>query len=244
MYLNRERSQVSIPQISLSVISTSPLQIFKALNDLKQYTETSEPENFESGLRINRLHVDIMDGHFVPRLGLYPEFVKELKTESGLLIDIHLMTSNPFSHLEIFAQSGADRVIPHIESTAHPHRIITEIKNLGMRAGIALNPGTPIGHVENLIDEVDNVIIMGINPGIVGHRLIPATIKKVEQARLLLSKHKFDGVLEVDGGVTLMNAKQIIEAGASSLVCGSGTILNSANSSQENFLSLSRLLTV
>ena len=214
--------------ISASVISTSPVKFFETLEDLVD-------------LGLDRIHVDVMDGHFVPRFGLYPEMVANIRAITEIPIDIHLMTSEPEQFLEIFAKAGASRITPHIESTLHPHRLIQSIKSLNIEAGIALNPGTPISVLEELIHEVHAVTLMAINPGIVGHKFIPNTLEKVEKFLQFKNMHGFEGELEIDGGVVFDNVESLTNCKPVILVCGAGTIYNSVASPAENMCNLNKL---
>jgi ribulose-phosphate 3-epimerase len=184
-----------------------------------------------------------MDGHFVPRLGLYPEMVANIRKITEIPIDIHLMTSQPERFLEIFAVAGASRITPHFESTLHPHRIIQEIKSLSVEAGIALNPGTPISALEELIHEVQAVTLMAINPGIVGHKFIPTTIQKLERFQKFRDIHGFEGDLEIDGGVVFENIKSLAKYTSVILVCGAGTIYNKISSPIANMHNLNKMRT-
>lgn len=216
--------------ISASVISTSPLKFFDTLEDL-------------IGLGLDRIHVDVMDGHFVPRLGLYPEIVSNIRALTEIPIDIHLMTTEPEQFLEIFAKAGASRITPHIECTPHPHRLIQSIKSLNLEAGIALNPGTPISALEELIHLVDAVTLMAINPGIVGHKFIPSTLQKMEKFTEFKNRHGFEGGLEIDGGVVFDNVGVLTKFKPVTLVCGAGTIYKGAVSPAENMHHLNKLRT-
>jgi ribulose-phosphate 3-epimerase len=225
MYSNEQVNRFSI---SASVISTSPVNFFKTLEELID-------------LGLDRIHVDIMDGHFVPRLGLYPELVANIRDCTEIPIDIHLMVSEPERYLENFARVGASRITPHIESTLHPHHLIQSIKALDVEAGIALNPGTPISALEELIHEVQSVTLMAINPGIVGHKLIPTTLQKIDKFLDFKTVHGFKGQLEIDGGVVFENIESLARSDSVILVCGAGTIYNKVTSSAKNMCTLNKL---
>ena len=173
-----------MPDFSVSVISTSPSVFLENL------------DNFRSG-PIKRIHVDVMDGQFVPRLGMYPEFVAEIRNRTDLPIDIHLMTFKPEQFLTIFARAGATRIVPHFEATNHPHHLVAQIRELGMEAGIALNPHTRIESLEYLLPDIDAVTLMAINPGIIGHKIIGQTIKKLFETKSFLESRNFKGELEI-----------------------------------------------
>lgn len=227
MYLNEKANRFSI---SASVISTSPVNFFDTLADLID-------------LGLDRIHVDVMDGQFVPRLGLYPELVANIREITNIPIDIHLMTNQPEQFIETFANAGATRITPHFESTTHPHRLIESIKKLNLEVGMALNPGTTIGVLEDLIHELQAVTLMAINPGIVGHKLIPFTLQKIEKFIQFRSAHGFEGSLEIDGGVVFENIGSLAKHDSVVLVCGAGTIYNESGTPTSNMSRLNKMRT-
>jgi ribulose-phosphate 3-epimerase len=172
---------------------------------------------------IDALHFDVMDGSFVPRLGLYPELLESIRGKTKLPIDAHLMIEHPERYVQMFVKSGADIVVPHAESTRHLDRAIRLIREAGGRAGVALNPGTPIHALEHVLPDIDLVMIMAINPGIVGHKLIPQAIEKIASVRKMLKKYPHVKI-EVDGGVSPESAAKMVAAGADILVCGTSSI--------------------
>ncbi len=169
---------------------------------------------------IDQIHFDVMDGIFVPRFGLYPEILQELKKLTNKPVDVHLMIKNPEEYLNVYAESGADYIVFHWEATNHPSRIIHKIKTLGIKAGIALNPGTPISIIQELIQEIDILCLMAIDPGILGGRLYNNTYDKIAKARLLNPNLE----IQIDGGVKPETIPLMVNAGANNLVCGTGTI--------------------
>lgn len=174
--------------------------------------------------KVDWLHFDVMDGIFVPPISFGAPVVKSLKPYCGELFrDVHLMVDKPESQVEQFAEAGAQLISFHIEATKHPHRLIQTIKSLGVKVGIALNPATPITLVEDLLDEIDLVLVMTVNPGWGGQELLPMQLKKVKQLRELLGS-KASPKIQVDGGVTSKTAGACIEAGADVLVAGSAII--------------------
>lgn len=179
-------------------------------------------KSLEKG-KVDYLHFDIMDGLFVPRFGQYPEMLRSIKENSKIPVDVHLMVQNPEPYIPILAEFGADVIVPHVESTPHIHRVIKIIKDHGVRAGVALNPGTSLSSLDYLLDEIDWVELMAINPGIVGHKLIPNMLNKIYDLKKIVgSRPGFE--IQIDGGVTPQSASKMILAGASVLVCGSSTI--------------------
>ncbi len=170
------------------------------------------------------IHVDVMDGHFVPNLTIGPQVVKALRPYAKKPFDVHLMISPVDPYLEAFAQAGADGLTVHPESGPHIHRTLQHIRKLGKRAGVVLNPGTPIDALDNLMDLVDLILIMSVNPGFGGQSFIESQLVKIEAARKRIdAQKKIDGrdiALEVDGGITPETAKRAIAAGATVLVAG------------------------
>ncbi|GMW03725.1 MAG: ribulose-phosphate 3-epimerase [Candidatus Hydrogenedentota bacterium] len=163
------------------------------------------------------IHVDVMDGHFTPNITIGPPVVAALRQHSSVPLDVHLMITNPEEYVESFADAGADIISFHVETVTHPHRLISRIKDLGCRAGIVLNPGTSQDDIEYLVDSVDMVLVMTVNPGFGGQQFIPEMLRKIQYVRAMLG----DRDLEVDGGINAETAKQVIEAGANVLVAGS-----------------------
>lgn len=167
----------------------------------------------------DRIHIDIMDGVFVPNISFGPWIVDLIRAESDLPLDCHLMVSRPADWIPLVAKAGADSITVHIESTNHIHRHIETIKKLGKKAGVSFNPGNPVMLVEELLDWVDVVQVMSVDPGFSGQNLISNAIKKVRQLAELRCNRKY--LIEVDGGVDLENIKKISDAGADILVLGS-----------------------
>jgi ribulose-phosphate 3-epimerase len=170
------------------------------------------------------LHVDIMDGHFVPNISMGPlvvEALRPLADELGTVLDVHLMISEPVRYLEAFCAAGADRLTVHVESTHHLHRTIQAIQGLGLKAGVTLNPGTPLASLEPVLAEVDLVLVMSVNPGYGGQKYIPASSGRISRVRQMLDEIGSTAWVEVDGGVDPGNAAGIVAAGADALVAGS-----------------------
>ncbi len=167
------------------------------------------------------LHIDVMDGHFVPNLTVGPPIVEALKKVTKLPLDVHLMITNADAFIPEFAAAGADYLTVHVEACPHLHRTIQSIKELGVKAGVTLNPATPINSLQEIFAEVDLVLIMSVNPGFGGQEFIPSVLNKVTAARTMLDRINSLALLEVDGGVKVDNASQVIAAGATVLVAGS-----------------------
>lgn len=169
------------------------------------------------------LHIDVMDGHFVPNITIGPLVVnalQPLKAETGAFLDVHLMIEAPDRYLKDFVQAGADLITVHVEACTHLHRTIHAIKDLGIKAGVALNPATPLIQLEEILHYVDLVLIMSVNPGFGGQRYIASSTEKIRRLRNTLNAMSLDVHLEVDGGVTAHNIKEIANAGANVLVAG------------------------
>lgn len=174
------------------------------------------------------LHLDVMDGHFVPNITFGPFIVKAIKNVAKIELDTHLMIENPDYYIDDFAKAGSDLITIHVESTPHVHRALQKIKSHGIKAGISLNPHTPINSIENILDELDLVLIMSVNPGFGGQKFIPNTINKIKElAKMIKDKNK-NILIEVDGGVNLNNIKELSDAGADVFVAGSA-IFNTDN---------------
>ena len=169
------------------------------------------------------IHIDVMDGHYVPNITIGPAVVRALRLHSKKPFDVHLMISPVDPYLEAFADAGADIITVHPEAGPHVHRTVQAIKNLGIKAGVVLNPGTPAKMLDYLIDEVDLVLVMSVNPGFGGQSFIPSQLRKVEAIRKMIDKSGRDIRLQVDGGVDAETAPRCIEAGADVLVAGSAS---------------------
>ncbi|NCP11090.1 MAG: ribulose-phosphate 3-epimerase [Sphingomonadales bacterium] len=169
------------------------------------------------------IHIDVMDGHFVPNLTIGPAVVKALRPHTSLPFDVHLMISPVDGFLDAFAEAGADIITVHPEAGPHIHRSIQHIKSLGKQAGVSLNPGTPAKLLDYLIDDIDLVLVMSVNPGFGGQSFIDGQLKKIEAVRKMIDRSGRDIRLEVDGGVDAVTARQAIAAGADVLVAGTAT---------------------
>lgn len=166
------------------------------------------------------LHFDVMDGHFVPNLSFGPDFVKALRRVSQLPVEAHLMASNPEQLIPLFAQAGSRRIIIHAEASHHLHRLIQIIKEYGCEAGIALNPATPLQCLDYLLPDLDMVLLMTVNPGYGGQKLIPGVIAKIERLREQLKAIDSECRIGVDGGVNWDNVTTLIKAGANVIIAG------------------------
>lgn len=198
--------------------------------------------NIEHDLRIlenakvDYLHIDIMDNHFVPNITLSFDFIHELRKITAIPLDIHLMINNPENSFHYLKDcSPEDIICIHYEATTHIHRALGMIKDLGAKVGIALNPGTPIGVIEDLLPDLDTVLIMTVNPGFAGQKLIPSTLDKIARLRSMLDENGYPNILiEVDGNVSFENARLMHEKGANIYVGGSSSIFDRGSSIIEN----------
>jgi len=177
------------------------------------------------------LHIDIMDGVFVPNISFGFPVMEAMHKHSNKSLDVHLMIVNPDQYIETFVKAGAEIITVHYEACPHLHRTIQHIKSFGIKAGIALNPHTPVHLLEDIIEELDLVLIMSVNPGFGGQKFIPHAIKKVADTKALIHSKNSNALIEVDGGVNSENAPLLISAGADALVAGS-FIFNSPNPSE------------
>jgi len=168
------------------------------------------------------VHVDVMDGHFVPNLTIGPAVVEALRPLTRLPLDVHLMITDPHAFIQAFAEAGADYLTVHVEACPHLHRTVQLIKGHGIKAGVTLNPATPLVSVEEILPEVDLLLIMSVNPGFGGQAFIPSSLSKITRARELMIRFSSHAVLEVDGGIKVDNTGDIVQAGAEILVSGSG----------------------
>ena len=167
------------------------------------------------------LHIDVMDGHFVPNLTVGPPIVESLKKVTKLPLDVHLMITNADAFIPEFARAGANYLTVHVEACPHLHRTIQSIKELGVKAGVTLNPATPVHTLQEILADIDLVLIMSVNPGFGGQKFIASCLAKVKAVRQMLDRIGSHALLEVDGGVKAENAAQVLEAGADVLVAGS-----------------------
>ena len=167
------------------------------------------------------IHIDVMDGTFVPNITLGSPVVKSLRKASNAVFDVHLMTEHPETQIAAFAEAGADIITFHIEAARHAHRIVQQIKAAGCKAGIALNPATPLVMLEELLGDIDMALLMTVNPGYGGQKFIQSMLEKIESLRHTVEDNGFEVDIEVDGGINAETAKLVVEAGANVLVAGS-----------------------
>jgi ribulose-phosphate 3-epimerase len=201
--------------IAPSVLSANFLQLS---NDIKMINES----------QADWFHLDVMDGRFVPNISFGLPVIAAIKKEAKKVMDVHLMIEEPGKYAEEFKNAGADILSVHIEACPHLHRNLQQIKSLGMKTGVAINPHTPVQQMFDVLHDVDVVCMMSVNPGFGGQKFIEYTLEKIKQLKAEIIRRGTNTLIEIDGGVTLANAKQIIDAGADVLVAGN-TVFGSEN---------------
>ena len=187
------------------------------------------------------VHIDVMDGHFVPNITIGPDVVKALRPHTTLLFDCHLMISPVDSYLEAFRNAGADQITVHPESGPHLDRTLKYIRQLGARAGVVLNPATPIDILDWIMDDIDLVLLMSVNPGFGGQSFIDTALRKIETVRKKLDAVGHPAILQVDGGVNVGNAKACVDAGATALVAGTAVFKGGPSAYANNIKTLKGL---
>ena len=193
-----------------SLLSTDLWCLKDQLDALKQY-------------QVDTLHVDVMDGNFVPNISMGVPLVESLRKHSDFFLDVHLMIANPERFIGTFREAGADLLTVHVEATYHIHRLIQQIRNVGCKAGVSLNPGTPLELIKPILHMVDLVLVMSVNPGFGGQDFLPETLSKVEMLHQWKQEHEdYKYIVEVDGGINRSNVEQVLNAGAEWIVSGSG----------------------
>lgn len=184
------------------------------------------------------VHIDVMDGSFVPSISFGCPVIKSIRSCTERLFDVHLMIEEPIRYIRAFAEAGADLITVHAESCRHLDSTIREIKACGLLAGVALNPATPVEMIKHVLPQVDMVLIMTVNPGFGGQKLIPYTVAKVRELKALLDQLSLKTDIEVDGGINLTNVREVLDAGANIIVAGSAVFRGDIRENAEKFLSL------
>jgi len=184
------------------------------------------------------IHIDVMDGHYVPNLNIGPAVVKALRPHTTKPFDVHLMISPVDPFIEAFAEAGADIITVHPEAGPHVHRTLQLIRSLSKKTGVSLNPGTPAKMLDYLIEEIDLVLVMSVNPGFGGQKFIPSQLKKIEAIASMVTKRGLDVTIEVDGGIDPETARQAVDAGATALVAGTAAFRGGPGSYAQNIKAL------
>ena len=184
------------------------------------------------------LHIDVMDGSFVPSISFGMPVIKSLRNITELCFDVHLMIDNPERYIKDFAECGADIITVHAESTHHLNRVLRQIKECGLKAGVALNPSTPLSALEYVLEYVDMVLIMSVNPGFGGQKYIPNITNKISNLRKMIDEQGLDIDIEVDGGIKLSNVKEVLDAGANVIVAGSAVFNANTLKNTKEFMNI------
>lgn len=184
------------------------------------------------------LHIDVMDGIFVPDISFGMPVIKGIRPLTDRIFDVHLMTKEPGRYIDAFYECGADLITVHVETVTHLDAVLNKIHSKGIIAGVALNPSTPIGAIEYVLPKVDMVLVMTVNPGYGGQELIPYTIDKVRDLKQLITKRGLKTDIEVDGGITLSNVRELLQAGANIIVSGSSVFRGDLTKNTEAFLKI------
>lgn len=177
------------------------------------------------------IHIDVMDGMFVPSISFGMPIIKSIRNQSKCVFDVHLMIEAPDRYLQEFKDAGADLITVHAEACTHLDRTVAAVREIGLKAGVALNPATPLSIIEYILEKIDMVLIMSVNPGFGGQSFLPYSIKKIQELKQMILDRNLNVEIQVDGGVNLLNAKEILEAGADILVAGTAVF---AGDSVEN----------
>lgn len=200
-------------KISASVMCADFLRLEKVIRELES-------------CKVDFLHFDIMDGHFVPNFTMGPDVLKSIRKATDLPFDTHLMVYEPEKYVETFIKAGSNIVVIHIEACVHPHRTIDLIKKYGAKAGIAINPATPLSSLDYILDEVYMVLIMAVDPGFAGQVMIPNSLNKIKELKKKIKDMGLDVNIQVDGNVSFENAPKMVSAGADILVAGTSSIFH------------------
>jgi ribulose-phosphate 3-epimerase len=226
MKLNREKGDIKMIKLAPSILSAD---FARLLEDVKKVEEAG----------CEYLHIDVMDGHFVPNITLGPQVVKSLRKNVNMVFDAHLMIENPDKYIKDFVDAGCDIIVVHQEACPHLHRTIQNIKSHNVKAGVALNPATPIETIKHIISDVDMILIMTVNPGFGGQTFIENMIDKIKELKNLIDSKNLNVDIQVDGGIKPENVKCVVDAGANVIVAGSAIfnsddILNAVKQFREN----------
>ncbi|WP_314720291.1 ribulose-phosphate 3-epimerase [Parvimonas micra] len=205
------------------MLELSPSLLSADFTDLKSEIEVLDKNG------VKYLHLDVMDGMFVPNISFGPMIIKQLRPLTNMIFDVHLMIEDPDRYVQNFKDAGADILTVHYEACKHLHRTVSYIKSLGMKAGVSLNPATNIDVLDYVLEDLDLVLIMSVNPGFGGQSFIPSAINKIKNLKAKIRERNLNVIVEVDGGVKTTNVKDVIEAGADLIVSGSDVFADKEN---------------
>lgn len=205
------------------MLELSPSLLSADFTDLKSEIEVLDKNG------VKYLHLDVMDGMFVPNISFGPMIIKQLRPLTNMIFDVHLMIEDPDRYVQNFKDAGADILTVHYEACKHLHRTVSYIKSLGMKAGVSLNPATNIEVLDYVLEDLDLVLIMSVNPGFGGQSFIPSAIDKIKNLKAKIRERNLNVIVEVDGGVKTTNVKDVIEAGADLIVSGSDVFADKEN---------------
>lgn len=205
------------------MLELSPSLLSADFTDLKSEIEVLDKNG------VKYLHLDVMDGMFVPNISFGPMIIKQLRPLTNMIFDVHLMIEDPDRYVQNFKDTGADILTVHYEACKHLHRTVSYIKSLGMKAGVSLNPATNIDVLDYVLEDLDLVLIMSVNPGFGGQSFIPSAIDKIKNLKAKIRERNLNVIVEVDGGVKTTNVKDVIEAGADLIVSGSDVFADKEN---------------
>lgn len=221
---NKKKEGFMMYKLSPSILSAD---MGNLAEDIKTITEAGT----------QYIHVDVMDGMFVPNISFGFPILKAVRKMTDKVLDVHLMIADPDRYIDAFYEAGADIICVHAEACTHLHRTVQHIKQLGAKAAVALNPATPLSVLDYVLEDLDMVLVMSVNPGFGGQKFIPSSIRKIKELRSMLDERGLDHIeLEVDGGVTLDNLREIKEAGANVFVAGSAVFNGNAEENVKSFL--------
>ncbi len=211
-------------------IKIAPSIMCCKIDEIKDYIQLFEK------VKINSIHFDVMDGHYVPNMMLGTTDYKDIKRMTSLPVDIHLMCINPESFIEIYDVQPGDYVSFHPETAKHPYKLLQTIHGRGCKAGLVINPGTPLSFLEESIDIIDYVTLMTVNPGFSGQEMVPNAVSKIRRTRALLDSHGYENIsIVVDGNTVLDNAKKMKKAGADTFVVGTSSLLKELETFEDNY---------
>jgi len=216
-------------KISASIMCADFLNLGKVIDELES-------------AKVDLLHFDIMDGHFVPNFTMGPDILKSIRTRTNILFDTHLMVYEPERYVNAFAEAGSNIIVIHVEACRHLHRTIELIKGTGAKAGIAINPSTPLSALDYILEDVYMVLVMAVDPGFAGQKMIPNSLRKIKELREKIKSTGLDVHIQVDGNVSFENAPKMVSAGADILVAGTSSVFKRGMTISDGVKSLREII--